>query len=80
MEVRIDLPQGILMLDDALRAAGNMERMGGGFASKLAKAYYVADSDNKQRILVAFDSLFRAYLPKPIPREQSVEDPNEYDT
>lgn len=52
--------------DDALRAAENMQRMGGGFASKLAAAYFVADSDNRRRILTAFDDLFRSYLPKPI--------------
>ena len=43
------------------RAAKAMEKMGGGFASALAVAYYRADSDNKARILGAFPDLFEKY-------------------
>ncbi len=43
------------------RAAQYMERMGGGFASALAVAYYRADSDNKARIVGAWPDLFEKY-------------------
>lgn len=43
------------------RAAQYMERMGGGFASALAVAYYRADSDNRARILAAWPDLFEKY-------------------
>lgn len=43
------------------RAARYMERMGGGFASALAVAYYRADSDNKARIVGAWPDLFEKY-------------------
>jgi 2-oxo-4-hydroxy-4-carboxy--5-ureidoimidazoline (OHCU) decarboxylase len=44
-----------------LRAVQVMERMGGGFASALAVAYYRADSDNRARILAAWPDLFEKY-------------------
>jgi 2-oxo-4-hydroxy-4-carboxy--5-ureidoimidazoline (OHCU) decarboxylase len=37
------------------------QRMGGGFASALALAYFRADSDNQARILGAFPDLFEKY-------------------
>ena len=43
------------------QAAKTMERMGGGFASALAVAYYRADSNNKARILAAWPDLFEKY-------------------
>ena len=43
------------------QAAKAMERIGGGFASALALAYYRADSDNKARILSAWADLFEKY-------------------
>ena len=43
------------------KAAKTMERMGGGFASALALAYFRADSDNQARILGAFPDLFEKY-------------------
>ena len=43
------------------RAAKTMERMGGGFASALALAYFRADSDNQARILAAWPDLFERY-------------------
>jgi hypothetical protein len=43
------------------QAAKTMERMGGGFASALALAYFRADSDNQARILGAFPDLFERY-------------------
>lgn len=44
-----------------LRAVQLMDRMGGGFASALAVAYYRADSDNRARILAAWPDLFEKY-------------------
>ena len=43
------------------KAAKIMERMGGGFASALAVAYFRADLDNQARILGAFPELFERY-------------------
>ena len=43
------------------KAAKIMERIGGGFASALALAYFRADSDNQARILGAFPELFKRY-------------------
>ena len=43
------------------KAAKTMERMGGGFASALAVAYFRADLDNQARILGAFPELFERY-------------------
>jgi 2-oxo-4-hydroxy-4-carboxy--5-ureidoimidazoline (OHCU) decarboxylase len=44
-----------------LRAVQLMDRMGGGFASALAVAFYRADSDNRARILAAWPDLFEKY-------------------
>jgi hypothetical protein len=35
-----------------------MEREGGGFAGHIARAYYVADTQNAEALLTAFDMLF----------------------
>jgi len=43
------------------RAAQLMEKMGGGFASALALAYFRADGTNQARILGAFGDLFDLY-------------------
>jgi len=43
------------------RAAKTMMRMGGGFASTLALAFFRADSGNQARILGAFPELFERY-------------------
>ena len=43
------------------QAAKIMGRIGGGFASALALAYFRADSDNQARILGAFPDLFEKY-------------------
>lgn len=47
--------------DMVLAAARLMERQGGGFAGHIARAYYVADSTNRERLLTAFDDLFCRY-------------------
>lgn len=47
--------------DMVLAAARLMERQGGGFAGYIARAYYVADSTNRERLLTAFDDLFCRY-------------------
>jgi len=43
------------------RAAVLMEKVGGGFASALALAYFRADGTNQARILGAFPDLFERY-------------------
>ena len=45
--------------DDFIHAAWEMEKMGG-FAYAIAKAYYVADKQNRLRLRVAFPDLFVA--------------------
>lgn len=47
--------------DDYLYAAREMEQMGGSFASCIARAYYCADSSNKERLKAAFPDLFTRY-------------------
>ena len=47
--------------DDYIHAAWIMEKMGGGFASLIAKAYYAADGDNQTRLRQAFPELFTRY-------------------
>ena len=44
--------------DMLLSAARLMESQGGSFAGHIARAFYVADSTNRERLLVAFDDLF----------------------
>lgn len=51
--------KGIPMTDDQLMAAAhNMDRIGGGFASAIATAYFRADSTNKAKLLLTFGDLF----------------------
>jgi hypothetical protein len=40
-----------------------MERHGGGFCERLARTWYVADSDNKRRIEAAFPHLLEDFGP-----------------
>lgn len=40
-----------------------MEQQGGGFASLLARAWFVADSDNQGKIEKNWEDLIRKYLP-----------------
>jgi hypothetical protein len=47
--------------DMLLSAARLMESQGGSFAGHIARAYYCADSTNRERLLVAFDDLFCKY-------------------
>jgi hypothetical protein len=47
--------------DMLLDAARLMERQGGSFAASIARAFYVADSTNRERLLTAFDDLFVRY-------------------
>lgn len=47
--------------DDYLPAAHMMYDQGGSFARAIAQAFYVADSDNTQRLLKAFPDLFLKY-------------------
>lgn len=44
--------------DDGLHM---MERIGGSFVRSLAACYYAADSENKQRLWVAFREYFERY-------------------
>lgn len=50
--------------DYYLHCAYEMEAMGGSFASLIARAYYAADKDNKQRLIAAFGHLFDRYAPR----------------
>lgn len=45
-------------------AAHEMKRTGGGFASRLADAYFYADLNNQERILTAFMDLFEKFIDK----------------
>jgi len=44
--------------DMLLNAARTMEREGGSFAEHIARAFYVADTTNRELLLTAFDDLF----------------------
>ena len=46
------------------KAAQQMEYEGGSFAKSIAKAFYVADKDNQQRLITAFDDLFVEFYRK----------------
>ena len=58
-------PYALMSLDERAtwnhRAAQLMEKIGGGFASALALAYFRADGTNQARILGAFADLFEVY-------------------
>lgn len=57
--------KGTPMTDDQLMAAAHeMDRIGGGFASAIATAYFRADSDNKARLLLTFGDLFSRHAPE----------------
>ena len=47
--------------DMLLNAARLMERCGGSFAEHIARAFFVADSTNRERLLTAFDDMFVRY-------------------
>ena len=47
--------------DMLLDAARLMERDGGSFAGHIARAFYCADSTNREKLLSAFDALFVRY-------------------
>ena len=44
--------------DMLLSAARKMESEGGSFAGHIARAFYVADLSNREKLLSAFDDLF----------------------
>jgi len=44
--------------DMLLSAARLMEKTGGSFAGHIARAYYCADTTNRESLLTAFDGLF----------------------
>ena len=48
-------------LDELTRAAELMDRIGGGFASSIARAFYRADASNRARLVAAFADLFDRY-------------------
>jgi len=58
-------PYALMLLEERdtwnHRAAKMMEKIGGGFASALALAYFRADGTNQARILGAFGGLFDLY-------------------
>jgi hypothetical protein len=47
--------------DMLLSAARLMESEGGSFAGHIARAFYVADTTNREKLLSAFDALFVRY-------------------
>ena len=47
--------------DKYLPAAMLMDQMGGSFARYIAKAFFVADSNNTERLFNAFPELFERY-------------------
>ena len=47
--------------DMLLDAARLMESQGGSFAGHIARAFYCADSTNREKLLSAFDELFVKY-------------------
>jgi len=50
--------------DMLLRAARMMESEGGSFAGHIARAFYVADLSNREKLLSAFDELFIQFYKK----------------
>jgi len=50
-----------MQVADENRAAELMLQIGGSFAQHLARAFRVADSDNRARILAAWPDLFERY-------------------
>ena len=50
--------------DMLLRAARMMESEGGSFAGHIARAFYVADLSNREKLLSAFDDLFFQFYKK----------------
>ena len=53
-----------LDLDMLLRAARMMESEGGSLAGHIARAFYVADLSNREKLLSAFDELFIQFYKK----------------
>jgi hypothetical protein len=49
--------------DEQIYTCRAMENYGGGFASRIAAAYYVADLGNRAKLLSTFEDLFRRYGP-----------------
>ena len=47
--------------DMLLKAARLMEKEGGSFAGHIARAFYVADSTNMEKLVSAFDNLFNEF-------------------
>ena len=50
--------------DMLLSAARMMESEGGSFAGHIARAFYVADLSNREKLLSAFDELFVQFYKK----------------
>ena len=50
--------------DMLLAAARVMESEGGSFAGHIARAFYVADLTNREKLLSAFDELFMQFYMK----------------
>jgi hypothetical protein len=65
MKTETPKPYALMLPDERAtwnhRACRVMERLGGGFASAVAVAYYRADGDNQARVLAAFPELFEKY-------------------
>lgn len=55
-------------------AAREMQLRGGGFASKLADAWAVADSGNREILVTAFGDLFGAYYWKAVRWQKEIQE------
>ena len=61
--------------DNYLAAARQMEVYGGSFASRIAQAYFYADSTNQRKLLEAFGDLFERYYREfVLPAKHALED------
>lgn len=53
------------MTNSQLHTAAMAMRSGGSFACAISEAFFVADKDNKARLLAAFGDLFEKFAPIP---------------
>ena len=51
-------------------AAHEMKRTGGGFASRIAEAYFYADLSNRRKLLDAFGDLFVKFIKEEVPNAE----------
>lgn len=59
----------MLTYEQGHKAARLMERIGGGFASAIAQAFYKADSHNARILLEAYEDMFLRHYDMAVERE-----------